>query len=315
MRISLIVNPKSGRGKALAAAQSLQSMLSSRGHEVISLSARDEADSIGSSIALADRVIILGGDGTVHHLLEILASTKTPFYHFGLGTANLIAHEFDMSQNPTTVVKHLESNTQPTRIDLPRCNGHPFLIMLSIGLDASVIHRFEELRGQRGGYRAYSKPILAELFKPRPARYLLEQVSQSDHTQTNTQIRGKGGLIISNLKSYGGHFNPSPNANPCDGLLEAVTLPGSTTVHQLINYGLLRCRLNTRTMIRSRAHHFTIAADVHPIYVQVDGETGTVIPNLSDGKLMPGETLEVSIGEDQATNHVFVLDMKSKSDS
>jgi len=299
MRITLILNPKSGRGKSLSSAQLLAPALVSRGHQVETCKMTESVETLESAIGDAERVVIVGGDGTVHHLLTLLSKTQTPFYHFGTGTANLISHEFGMSKDPERVAQDLESIINPTPIDLPRCNGHPFLIMLSIGLDASVIHRFEESRSQSGGYRAYVQPVMRELLSPRSARYLFKQVSQDTHDPK----AHKGSLIISNLKSYGGHFNPSPNALPTDGKLNATTLPGSTTLRQLINFALLRCRLNPIGISRQSGASFTISALDRPVYVQVDGEKATMIEGLEDGKLMPTDSMTISLENE----HVQVL--------
>ncbi|MDF1808866.1 MAG: diacylglycerol kinase family protein [Phycisphaerales bacterium] len=299
MRITLILNPKSGRGKSIASAQKLEPALIQRGHQVEICEMTESSETLESAMIDSDRAIVVGGDGTVHHLLTLLSKTQTPFYHFGTGTANLISHEFGMSKNPERVVQDLESICNPIQIDLPRCNGHPFLIMLSIGLDASVIHRFEESRSLSGGYRAYIKPVIRELFNPRPARYLFEQVSND----TLSPKPKKGTLVLSNLKSYGGHFNPSPEALPTDGKLNAVSLPGSTTVQQLINFGLLRCRLNPFEKQRQCESNFRITATDLPVFVQVDGEKASMIKGLEDGKLMPKNSMTISVENE----HVQVL--------
>ena len=174
MKITVIINPRSGRGKAQSVGQRLQSLLEERGHAVHCYETNEDKALYCEQIKASDRVVIIGGDGTVHHLLSTLIECDTPMYHLGTGTANLICKEFGMSRNPSKVLEHLESDAPATLVDVPQCNGSPFLIMISLGFDASVIHRFQDARKKRGGYRAYLKPIIDELLHPRPALCTIE---------------------------------------------------------------------------------------------------------------------------------------------
>lgn len=292
MKITLIVNPKSGRGKALAIARSITTLLDQRSHRVRTLEFASDQELIHSEITDSDRVVIIGGDGTVHHLLPILAKTQTPMYHLGTGTANLISKEFGMFNSPAKVVEHLENESEPTSIDLPTCNGVPFLIMVSLGIDASVIHRFEESRTHRGGYRAYIQPVVREVLHPRIANI---SIKHADHPP----YQHSGILIVSNLRSYGGGFNPSPNADPTDGLLDAVAIKCTTSVGAGLQYGFLKTRRSSVKMKRVFSDSFQITGNRTPSNVQIDGEKASRIPGLDDGILKPGELLEIQMSKDQ----------------
>jgi diacylglycerol kinase (ATP) len=298
MKIVLIVNPRSGRGKASKGAKSLQAELIRRGHSVQIIEMNACESKLLSLITDSDRVVVVGGDGTVHHLLSTLAKTRTPMYHFGTGTANLISKEFGMSKIPIRIADHLESAVESTCLTLPTCNGLPFLIMVSIGIDASVIHRFEESRSKWGGYRAYLFPVLGEIISPRPARFVLE------HPQT--PYRGTGVLVIANMSSYGGGFNPCPDASPSIERLEAVGIPCSTSIGAGFSYGLLKLGRTHSEMLRQTAKSFRVTCEHEPICVQVDGEKALSIPGLIDGKLHEGESLEIEIGDKQIMIHAHL---------
>ncbi len=286
MQISLIVNPKSGRGKAVKAAHLLDTQLTKRGHRISTLGVETDHPELQSQIADADRVVVLGGDGTVHHLLDILADTQTSMYHLGTGTANLVCKAFGMSRSVSRVVEHLEAEIDPVRIDLPTCNGLPFLIMVSIGIDASVIHRFEEARSRKGGYRAYMQPVLREVISPRPARFVIE-------SDAHPPAQHAGILVIANLRAYGGGFNPCPNANPTDGLLDAVVIPCTSSIGAGISYGLLKARRTSSKMKRFVSDLFQVTCTRTPAFVQVDGEKASRVPKLVGGQLKPGDSLDL----------------------
>ncbi len=299
MQIALIVNPRSGRGKADKLARLLDAALAKRGHRVSILEVGTDRSELQSQIADADRVVVLGGDGTVHHLLDTLADTQTPMYHLGTGTANLICKAFGMSRSVSQVVEHLEMDIEPIRVDLPTCNGLPFLIMVSVGIDASVIHRFEEARSRKGGYRAYIQPVLREVISPRPARFAIQPGVPSPaplawHT---------GVLVIANLRSYGGGFNPCPDANPTDGQLDAIVIPCTSSIGAGISYSFLKARRTSSKMKRFVSDSFRVTCEHIPAFVQVDGEKASQIPSLVEGRLEPGDFLDLSMSSRQLQIH------------
>ncbi|PCI11503.1 hypothetical protein COB72_00865 [bacterium] len=296
MNIAIVVNPRSGRGKSVNGARLIESILRERGHRYQTLETGSDQQELCDVITDSDRVLVLGGDGTVHHLLPALEQTQTPMYHFGTGTANLISKEFGMSKTPQIVVEHLERDVEPLFVDLPTCNGTPFLIMVSIGIDASVIHRFQEARSHKGGYRAYIQPILRELFSPRPASFSVE-------TNANPPYSQAGILIVSNLRSYGGGLNPCPHANPCDGQLDAVVLPCRSSLNAGVQYGYLKIRRsmpNTKRMIGER---FRIQCSGSSAYVQVDGEKADRIDGLVDGRVERDQYLDIALDGSQILIH------------
>jgi len=304
MHITCLFNPRSGRGKGLAGARELESRLIERGHRVAVLEMTENPHSLCSQIQSSDRVVVIGGDGTVHHLLPTLLkaqmNAQVPIYHFGTGTANLIAKEFGMSKSPKRIVEHLEQPIEPTRADVPTCNGLAFLIMVSIGIDASVIHRFAAARAtKKAGYRAYFQPIVHELFSPNPARF---SISPDDQTSDFTPIHTTGIGVISNLRSYGGGFNPNPKANPCDGMLNATAIQCKGSLGAGVQLGLLRVRYTSSKIKRASAMSMNITCDA-PCPVQVDGERADRIPGITDGSLCPGQSLQIVIGNDSLLFH------------
>lgn len=288
MQITLIFNPRSGRGKAVRGADAISALLIERGHQVECFEMSAPKEMLEERIASSDRVLVIGGDGTVHHLLPLLVQTNTPMYHFGSGTANLISKEFGMSRNIRKVVNHLESEFQPTRVDVPTCNGMPFLIMVSMGIDASVIHRFEEARKRKGGYRAYLFPVFKEVFASRPARFTVQEFDS-----TKPPYQGRGILVVSNLRSYGGGFNPSPLSECDDGLLDLVAIKCRSSLGAAVQYAYLLLRRSSRSMYRTQSSSFVISSADSSAYVQVDGEKATRIEGLVDGQLQPKAELHI----------------------
>lgn len=273
MHIVILANPRSGRGRALMLGDQLAAILRTRGHDV---ARRDIGPDLDLSVLVgvtgmpggADRLVIVGGDGTVHHAAEAVAASGVPLYHLATGTENLFARSFRMPRDPTAAADRLEMDHPPTEIDLGSANGIPFTLMCSVGVDASVIHRVEETRGKRGGHLAYIVPGLTEGLRPRPARLHI-----TADGQTVTPPAGfVGTAVVSNLPAYALRMDPAYDANPRDGHLDLALLPYSTSVGTA--WGFLRCKLRSKGIQRIRGARFEIrSADPAALnHVQVDGE-------------------------------------------
>lgn len=276
MRIVILANPRSGRGRGLALADRLAGILRDRGHDAARHDIGPDLDlavlvGVSGMEGGADRLVIVGGDGTVHHAAQAVAEAGVPLYHLATGTENLFARSFKMPKEPEAAADRLERDHAPLAIDLGSANGVPFTLMCSVGVDASVIHRVEEVRsrpGKRGGHLAYIVPGLTEGLRPRPARLHI--------TADGEAVTGPGGFtgtaVVSNLPAYALRMDPAAGADPTDGQLDLAMLPATTSVGSAL--GFLRCKLRSKSIRRVRAASFEIrSADetaMNP--VQVDGE-------------------------------------------
>jgi diacylglycerol kinase (ATP) len=276
VRILILANPRSGRGRALVLADQLAAILRERGHEAARHDIGPDLDlavlvGVSGMEGGADRLVIVGGDGTVHHAARAVAEAGVPLYHLATGTENLFARSFMMPREPRAAADRLERTHRPSAIDLGSANGVPFTLMCSVGVDASVIHRLEDVRsrpGKRGGHLAYIVPGLIEGFRPRPAHLHI--------TADGEPVTGPNGLvgtaIVANLPAYALRMDPTPDADPTDGRLDLALLPATTSVGAAI--GFFRCKLRSKSTRRVRAASFEIRsadpAAMNP--VQIDGE-------------------------------------------
>lgn len=290
MRVFIAYNPRSGRGKAQRLTNAINDRAKSRGHTLTSFDISSGGSPDPAQLTDADRVIIVGGDGTVHHLLPLLAQTKVPFQHCGTGTANLICHALRMSRKPAGVIDQLEQDATPRPIDVPLCNDHPFLIMTSLGMDASVIHRLEESR-KLGGYRAYIKPVINEILSPRFAH-----TSVTIDGRPAPRLSRPGIIVVANMPNYGGHFNPCASARWDDRTLDIAHIPGTTSITSGLRYLALLARLPAAT--RSTGTSITLEA-ITESRVQIDGEKPKAIPHT----LAPGKQLHFTLSNNPVYAH------------
>lgn len=280
MRVLLIVNPRSGRGKAAAAANRLGSILVDHKVSRVEMPRTDPGDHawLRPRLQESDACVVLGGDGTVHALLPALVDAATPMFHLAVGTENLLArelgmHRADFDQAIALAVASLRS-PRPAAIDVGRCEAPlargpvRFGVMLSAGPDAGVIHRLHEARSGPITHLTYLRHIRAEFRVP----HLPVLDVEVDGTTLCADTQGM--LVIANARHYALRIDPARRAIVDDGLLDVVVLPAASSTSTLLR--LIACRLRLGGIagaIRARGSQvrFRLRTE-HTHALQADGE-------------------------------------------
>ncbi len=211
-------------------------------------------------------VIVVGGDGAVRMTAPAIIRSGVLMYHYPCGTENLFAREFGMEANAGAVVSAIESGT-PTPVDVGVANGEIFLLMISIGFDAEVVHDLASRRTGSISHLSYVGPMLRQFRRWIPPQL---RVSVDDRRIDD----GVGGfLVIANSRQYAMRMNPAWKARMDDGVLDAVYFP-TRSISDLLAW-MLRCefgsqggdpRLNYQT-----GERIAIESD-EPFRYQVDGD-------------------------------------------
>jgi diacylglycerol kinase (ATP) len=270
LRVLIVYNPRSGRGRAERLALRAEAALARAGRfEVSCLAVGPGAEMPPGVLGGCDAAVVAGGDGTVHHLAPALMAARTPVYHLGAGNQNLLARELGMRSRPAVLLAALSG--PPRAIDVgqtasPGACGH-FLVMCSFGPDASVVHRLDRSRTRASGHIAYAAPILAELLRPCLPRLCITVDGQR-------LVEGIPGiLVVANSRQYALRIDPAARASVSDGLLDAVFLPCSGRLQSLAWAG--RCRIgrhlgHPRVLYR-QGREVVVESD-RPVPFQADGE-------------------------------------------
>ena len=262
MRVAVVVNPKAGKGRGELLGRRLGALLERAGIEARAVPL-GRADS-GRRLEGVDTAVVIGGDGTVHGLLDEAAERGVAIYHAPMGTENLLARELGTSAEPDAIVSALRGG-RVLDADLGRVNATAFAIMASIGVDASVIHRLDARRTGSISHLSYVAPIVEEVRRPRIPR-LTVRVDDCE------LVRDEPGLlVVANCRQYGARLDPAPHADMTDGLLDAVFLPHRTALGAA--GWALRCRvrrLGPRAVVARGARIEAVAAE--PCCLQADGE-------------------------------------------
>ncbi len=271
MRIVIVFNPKSGRGRAGTLSAEFARALRAEGHEVepVAIGPHSEAP-IQRWLKGAGALVVMGGDGTLHAMLPAAAESGAPVYHVPLGTENLFAREFGM----TTDVRRLcatIARAESRAIDMGECGGRPFAIMASAGPDASVIHRLDAARNGAISHLSYAPHILAEFMDPRLPPMTIEcdgEVVARDQP---------GMVVVANLRQYALRIDPACDAKADDGLLDVVLFPARSAWGVLWweAKSMLRVHQRDPRLIYRRAREVRVTSPVR-LPVQIDGEAAPI---------------------------------------
>ena len=168
-RVALVHNPASGlnssRREAIVA--EARAALESAGIEVEHLT----IDGPGSGRVLAreaiargcDSVIVCGGDGTVHEVIQSLVGTEVALGVVPMGTANALASDLGLSKSPRKAIRRLLT-AKPVQVPVGRIlyrrsdgveRCHYFTVAAGVGADALLMKRMDPILKRKWGYLLY----------------------------------------------------------------------------------------------------------------------------------------------------------------
>ena len=157
-------------------------------------------------------------------------------------------------------------------LDLIKCNDDYCLNICSVGLDARIgtdVSNYKRLP-LLSGFRAYAVSTLVNVIKGISEHYV---VKLGDETVDARQTM----ICVCNGRFYGGGFNPVPEANPCDGLLEVLLVKhvSRLQVAQVIGkYKNGRYKELPHLVRHVQTKELTILCD-KPTPINLDGELRT----------------------------------------
>ena len=162
------------------------------------------------------RLYACGGDGTLNEVAAGAAGfPNAAVTVFSGGSGNDFVKLFDRPD----AFFHLEQllDSEEATFDMIRCNGDLALNICSVGLDARIgtdVSNYKRIP-LLSGFRAYAVSTVINLFRRIAEHYVVEINGEIvDGEQTF--------VCVCNGRFYGGGFNPVPEADPTDGLLDVL---------------------------------------------------------------------------------------------
>ena len=170
-KLLVVVNDRAGDGKPLGLLGGLRDLDPALACDVLrTRDARDLDAALGA--AAPDEyagVVVVGGDGTLHHCLPALAASGLPVLVFPGGTVNDLAHALGIAPS-WDAARALVDGPRARPMRLLAVNGRPFAVYGAIGLGA---HTSRWLRERRERLRALRRAAPLLLTPAATARTIL----------------------------------------------------------------------------------------------------------------------------------------------
>jgi len=162
------------------------------------------------------RIYACGGDGTLNEVMSGAAGYENVAVTvFSSGSGNDFVKIFNEPDAFRDLSRLLDA--EEASFDLIRCNDDLSLNICSVGLDARIgldVANYKRIP-LLSGFRAYAVSTLVNVIRGISEHYVVEVNGERiDGDQTM--------ICICNGRFYGGGFNPVPDADPTDGILDVL---------------------------------------------------------------------------------------------
>lgn len=268
----LLYNPASGRQTRLEEIARVCRLLDGHGWAVLPVPTRGPGTAARQVMEHRDEidtVIVLGGDGTIHEVLQALPGSGLTLGILPGGTANVLARETGMPGRLEEAAAAMVQG-RPTMVSAGLAGGRYFLAMAGIGFDAAVVEGLSSRLKTRLGRGAFAWEAFRQLrrYHFRPARFLI-----------NGGIHEAPFAVVSNIRLYAGGFVMAPSGSLTEDTFDLCLFTGyGLTRYLRYWFALMRGRhLQLPEIIHRKAKELIIEGDP-AIPVQLDGEPAGRLP-------------------------------------
>ena len=275
MHLKVIYNPTAGRGKARRWVREVEEALRARGARADCEPSTGPDDLVRiaaeSSRAGYDRVVVMGGDGTLNLALREFDLAKGTLALIPTGSGNDFARTAAIPRNIREACDTV-LNGRVREVDVARANGLRYLGVAGLGFDSEVAELANRGVKFLRGSAVYLYAILRVLprFTPRRVRI---------RTDNGAREQAIMFAAIGNTPQYGGGIRITPDASMDDGLLDACIVHETTRVQLLKTLPLAYSGAHVKKpyveITRGRTFHFD---SDQAMAVYADGEPITRTP-------------------------------------
>ena len=224
-----------------------------------------------------DRVIAVGGDGTVNEVACGLLHSALPMGIVPKGSGNGLARHLGIPLQTEAALRTL-FQSEVIAIDTFTLNGKLSLNVSGIGFDGHVANLFGHVK--KRGLQGYAKVALNEFvqFKEFEAEIIRD---------SNSEVRKSFIIAIANSSQYGNNARIAPAASVCDGILHVCFLKKIPPYRVDFIYNFFAGKIEQSTFCEfMETKKMKISVNT-PVAFHVDGEPCGV-DQVFDIKILPG---------------------------
>jgi diacylglycerol kinase (ATP) len=295
-RVALIYNPVSGQHPQRRAAliRGVVAVLHSAAIEV-EVIPTESAESAGTQAQQAiregyDTIIVCGGDGTVHEVLQSVVGTSVALGVIPMGTANALAADLGLPRSPEKAAKILLAAT-PVRVSVGRVFYHDrreggprsryFVVAAGVGPDASFFSRLDPRLKQQLGYMHY---LIEALRLWATHTFPTFAVSFMETSSPTPRVEEVSQLLAVRISNFGGLVrNLVPGAAIHNDDLKVIAFKTRSRVRYLRFMAAVWFRRHTYSSTIELVECITVECrdlehSAEPLFVEADGELLGTLP-------------------------------------
>ncbi|MCZ4243521.1 diacylglycerol/lipid kinase family protein [Pedobacter punctiformis] len=222
----------------------------------------------------ADRVIAVGGDGTLKLVAECLLNTETPIGIIPAGSANGMAKELGIATDLTEALE-LAENGIVKKIHAIKINDELCIHLSDLGFNAYLIKKFDGL-SERGMW-GYAKATWHALWNHKRMEVELDLKGE--------RVKSAAAMVaLANATRYGTGLKINPDGKLDDKLFEVVLVKDYSYL-EILKIWTTKLPFNPRKIEVFQTSEVKISSK-HKVHFQVDGEYIGKI-NTVEAKILP----------------------------
>ena len=282
-RTRVIVNPSAGGGRASQRVADIRVLLDEAWPFVAwqeSRSAQHLTDLCHEAAARQfARVVVVGGDGTIHHAVRGLANTSTALGIIPSGTVNDFAAAARIPTDPVAAARTLLA-CSATPVDLGAVGGIPFCCVAGVGMDTPALKYVNSSRIRSRKLLYHLAAILTLLgYVPRELSIKINDATIQERVVL---------AVFSNTPTYAGGSPIAPKASIFDAQLDYCVFLDQPRLQRALTFMHMRRGRNLgRPGVRAGVANTIRIDSAAPVPITMDGEL-TPLTTPADIRLLPG---------------------------
>ncbi len=270
----ILFNPLANGGKGVRGLEEVQTHLAAETPEVRDVTTLD-APAFFAKLTETDRVVLCGGDGTIHRLLNDLSDTpiRAELFAWRFGTGNDFLRDITDGKKTGSPLIPIREHMENLPTALVDGKLHRYLNGCSVGVDAVVCAMMEENRHkpQRSGYAATALGSFFREYTPMRGRVTVDgETREYDRLWMAVSMNGR---------FQGGGMNFAPKQDRGGNTLCCMVWSGTTPLGTLLRFPFVIPGWHTGFAACDIRFGREITVELEgPTYLQFDGE---VIPGVT----------------------------------